>query len=246
MIIQLLVKLNVKEIAIVLLWKKIKHAFCQKCKEGYFDINGNCASCSDISQGYSKCSYQKNKDNENFTCFKCINNEYNLTDKGVCEKCSFPNCQKCHYNDKLIVECDKCNEGYYKNLTGDCVECRDYYFEGRYCKICSDNDTDIDYDSCFCDSGYTKLENGSCFKCSDNCDICEYNIDLNITECKECYYNYALNSDKKCIHCGDDCSEWELNIEDNPICKRCYSGLFLENAQYHWKSYNIWHLFVTS
>ena len=212
-------------------FRKNLQPFCEKCKEGYFYINGNCTSCSKVFQGCSKCDYERNQDKENFTCIKCLNNEYTLTDEGFCEKCSFPNCDKCHYNNGT-VECDKCNEGYYKNSAGDCLECYYHNIEGGYCKVCSDNDNNIDYDNCNCDYGYTKLENGSCFKCQENCDECEYNYILNTTECIECSYsNYILNSFKNCTYCGFGCNECELNIENNPICKRCDHDFFLDKNQ---------------
>ena len=134
-------------------FRKNLQPFCEKCKEGYFYINGNCTSCSKVFQGCSKCDYERNQDKENFTCIKCLNNEYTLTDEGFCEKCSFPNCDICHYNNGK-VECYKCNEGYYKNSAGDCLECYYHNIEGGYCKVCSDNDNNIDYDNCNCYYGY--------------------------------------------------------------------------------------------
>ena len=86
-----------------------------------------------------------------------------------------------------------------------------------------------EYDTCHCGWGFTQIGNSSCFRCSNGCSECKYDILNIITECARCNSNYALDSNKNCIYCGEGCGFCELDAKNNPICKYCYSGSFSSN-----------------
>ena len=74
-----MVKLDVKENAMEPIIKKTRNVFCEEdgCKEGYFNLNGVCMTCSEISPGCSKCVKEEtsNVENRNFKCTECLNDE---------------------------------------------------------------------------------------------------------------------------------------------------------------------------
>lgn len=202
-----------------------RNVICEKdgCKEGYYNIDGFCLTCSEVSPGCSKCSYEETVKG-NFSCTKCLNDDYYLSN-GECKDCSLPYCKKCYYNNTTeIVECDRCEEGYYKNSMGKCVECYNIYFFWGYCKVCSENDTEND--TCFCAIGFAKNGNTSCINCPQGCSECNYDNKIDSFNCTYCWSDYALDSDKRCIKCCDGCNDCELDDENNPICKSCESGTF--------------------
>ena len=212
-------------------YKKTRNVFCEEdgCKEGYFNLNGVCMTCSEISSGCSKCVKEEtsNVENRNFKCTECLNDEYFLDQYDGCEKCKLPNCKKCLYNkDRGLVECDICEENYYRNSDGKCTECYYVYIYGGYCKVCSENETEYHSCSCYDYSGYTKNGSDSCIDCQEGCSECKYDNKTKSTECINCYSNYVFDSDKNCIYCGNECTECELDEKNNPICKNCYSGTF--------------------
>ena len=197
-------------------YKKTRNVFCEEdgCKEGYFNLNGVCMTCSEISSGCSKCVKEEtsNVENRNFKCTECLNDEYFLDQYDGCEKCKLPNCKKCLYNkDRGLVECDICEENYYRNSDGKCTECYYVYIYGGYCKVCSENETEYHSCSCYDYSGYTKNGSDSCIDCQEGCSECKYDNKPKSTECINCNYNYAFDSDKSCIYCGNECKECELD-----------------------------------
>ena len=101
-------------------------AYCQKCKEGYYNIEGICHPCNEGSQGCAECTYknEENDTNKIFKCKKCLNDEeYKLNDEFRCVKCNeyLKNCQKCHFiGDNFEVKCDDCLNGYYSEEYKTC------------------------------------------------------------------------------------------------------------------------------
>ena len=185
------------------------------------------------SPGCLKCTYEVSEKNENgngnFVCNECLSDEYRLTENNVCEKCQLANCEKCFFNksDNENVECDICDEGYYKNSAGECEVCYSVSIYGGDCKVCSENDTE--YNTCYCHDGFTKIGNSTCFQCTNGCSECKYDLLNNNTECIRCYTNYALDSNKNCIFCGEGCGYCELDAKNNPICKYCDMGTLSVN-----------------
>ena len=218
---------------------KSRIIFCETggCQEGYYNLNGSCIKCNISSPGCSKCIYEVREDKYegNVICNECENNEYNLTEFGNCEHCSFPNCEKCHYTDNYTKqECDKCVENYYIAKDEKCKQCYWVYisnYDGR-CQVCSDNETDYINDSCWCYDGYSLIEGPKCLKCPDKCHECLYNNTINDTICLRCYNSYTLNENKKCIYCGNECRYCVYNKKDKEIeCLSCNSGLPLYNGK---------------
>ena len=209
-----------------------KFAFCEKegCKEGYYNLNGLCIKCDEGAPHCSKCTYEMNEDETNgkFICQKCESGGYGLTQFGTCQLCSMENCKFCHFNDNSKAECDECVDNYYKSSNGQCKKCRNIYPTGGKCVICSDNDTEIDNDSCFCYDYYTKIGLSHCERCPKNCWHCNYNYTLNTTQCLSCNDNYGLNKNKNCTYCGSGCKTCRINETNETNCTECYSGTFLE------------------
>ena len=203
---------------------------CQKCKEGYYNLEGLCYTCNTGSPGCKECTYEKEEGSiTRFKCSKCLNDEeYRIDEDFKCVKCNdrISNCKKCHYIGETgyNVECDECNNGYYLDSYKQCSSCGDETITGGYCHKCSPGSKP---DYCWCQSGYT-LFDYSCKKCPSNCDTCKYNSDTDSTKCSYCKSGYGLNSAKDCIYCGDGCSSCNIDSNNNPICLECHSDTFLE------------------
>ena len=214
-------------------YKEINNILCEenKCKEGYYNLEGICVQCSIGSEYCSKCTYlvpYKDSSKE-FKCNECINDKYQVLDDGRCHQCFINNCLDCHYPylSKTPI-CDKCDNGYYINSNGTCSKCHyPIHINNGLCKVCSDNLNNFESGYCSCDLGYTLFNYSSCISCPENCEICIYNQTLKYLECKTCKYGYFLNSKNKCVTCGDNCNSCELDTEKNPICKSCFSGYML-------------------
>ena len=207
-----------------------RHALCEEggCKEGFYYLNGNCYNCSATQEGCKKCTYKKqeNQTYGNFICLECESNNYKLTEYGKCQLCSDYGCEECHYEKNYTkTVCDKCYDGYYLDLNGQCKECRTSNIDNGYCRICSETGTK--YDSCYCDYDSIKIGESKCTKCPANCDKCEYDNKTNSIECISCHYNYRFNSNKDCIYCGDGCYSCTIDKSNNPICTSCYTGYAL-------------------
>ena len=188
--------------------------FCSEdiCQVGYYNLNGICNKCSDVSTGCSECIYEltEGKKNGKIICKKCISDEYHLSANGICEKCQFQNCENCHFNNIGINECDKCNKGYYKNSKGECAKCKNIKIKGGECEICSDNQ-DTENTICICNNNFAYDGSTSCIECPDGCNTCKYNKESKKIECLNCFSNYVLNSYKNCTYCGDKCEHMDDN-----------------------------------
>ena len=75
-------------------------AYCQECKEGFYNLEGICHKCSQGSPGCLECSYEKSEaGNKQFKCHRCLNDEEYRIDDFQCLKCNelITKCQKCHF-----------------------------------------------------------------------------------------------------------------------------------------------------
>ena len=214
-------------------YSKSSIAYCKNCKEGYFNEEGLCYKCEQESPGCLNCTSEKNSELglTMFKCTKCLNEkEYRLDDDFRCVKCNdmLYKCKKCHYigEEGFKAECDECESEYYVNGGKQCSSC---YYEnlpsdsGR-CYYCSTKSLP---DYCSCDWDYV-LFNYSCYKCPENCFICEYDPQTKSTKCLRCSSGYILNSAKECINCGYGCQKCLLDRNSQPLCFGCYSGYTLE------------------
>ncbi len=208
-------------------------AYCQECKEGYYNIEGICHMCNEGSPGCVNCTYEKDETDNNimkFKCNKCLNErEYRINENSRCVKCNeeLSNCLHCHYeisNDgNYRAVCDDCARSYYLNSDNKCVYCGKDYMTGGYCYQCSSD--------CDCNSGYT-LYNRSCIRCPNNCDSCIYNPEENTNKCSRCSDGYTLDSEGNCISCQTDCKYCQLlgnNINDT-ICIKCDNNYMMNNG----------------
>ena len=197
-------------------------AYCQKCKDGYFNLEGICRSCDEESPGCLECNYNKDEDiiDKRFNCTKCLNDiEYKLSDNYRCEKCDIDHCKKCHFSkgENPQPECDECEDGYYINSQKACSYCESRDIDGGGCSICL---TEKKYYDCWCYSGYT-LNNNSCLECPDNCDTCEFNKETSSINCLRCNTGYALDSTQKCVKCEEGCLYCYLNENNQSKCLVC-------------------------
>ena len=177
------------------------------CKKGFYNINGLCFNCSEISQNCKTCNYLPPEGNSAvdinneriFNCTECINNEYVIINN-ACHKCYIENCTKCQYIDNSTnAICIKCNDKFYVNSTGGCSKIYTINSIGGYCTYSTDNFNDYDNIYCTAYQGYTIANHTKFIKCPSNCRKCYYNINSNMTECQECFQNYQLNSIGNCI-----------------------------------------------
>ena len=217
-------------------YKEIRNILCEenKCKEGYYNLEGICLKCSVGSQYCEKCTYiapyQSNI--KEFKCTKCINNEYQVLDDGRCHHCSINNCNKCHYpSSSKNPVCDECRYNYYINSHGTCSECYNVGINKGYCNICSDDNQNYKSGKCYCNYTYILIPPSTCTSCPENCGNCNYNESTKQIKCTSCISGYSLNSENKCIKCGSNCNSCNFDTLQNPICKSCFSGYTLNEKK---------------
>ena len=122
-----------------------------------------------------------------------------------------------------------CLDGYYSKSERKCVNCRTKSIPYGSCRVCSDNDTEID--TCFCKKGSAYKGNLECVPCPDGCDSCFYNKLTHITECNGCNNRrFTLKLDSKCTYCGYYCQNCDYDEDSNPYCKNCPLPYTLEKG----------------
>ena len=198
---------------------------CDECKNDYLIILSKCIQKIEYCEIYE----------ENGNCTKCISgfafleenrkeclskeqfDKYYSKDEGIsyiyCDgegENHIKNCNKCHFDEKLI--CDECKENKYLYLS-KCIQkienCEDYD-ENEECTKCKNGFGFIEYNTSECtniqylEGYYTKDKGINYIKCDGegsnhikNCLICEYDEQL---ICNKCIDKYDLKDDnKKCI-----------------------------------------------
>ena len=204
---------------------------CNQCKEGYYNDNGRCISCSSRINNCEKCHLDKNNTLKCDTCMALYflnasksNDTYDACLLNDCKEYPeiAPGCIIC--NDKLKQykknnKCQTCKYGYFKTKNESCVYCRSEQYGGPSCYEC----------------GYEKDKNGNetdniiCKDCLTNKDRTSYS-DLN-------KFNSILSSDGKCYNCKYDLSELCLICdfsEDKKDSKElkclfCIKGYYLDS-----------------
>ena len=223
-----------------------RNVICEKdgCKEGYYYLNGFCTECFVGSYGCKRCNVTLNENNEKeFKCLECIDDYYLDQNDGRCYYygCN-SHCKKCHVtlvNDNKEKVCDECYNGYYlePNSYHNCKKCKNNVeIANGYCQICSDNEKDYEFGTCWCNNYYTLKGHSNCVKCPDNCPYCQYNEKDNIVECLSCDPGYILNNEKKCSYCGQESEDKCLECVENcqlcnikKTCLECKPGYILLN-----------------
>ena len=211
-------------------------AYCQECKEGYYNLEGLCYKCEIGSPGCKECTYvyEENSENKRFKCQKCLNEEeYIINEEFKCVKCNdkLNHCKKCHYEkqgENIQSQCDECYYGYFVNSNKTCSPCYDKYLSGgRECQFCS---SDSKPDFCWCNLGYV-LNDTSCISCPSYCSRCEYNSETGSTKCLRCDTGYSFDLEGKCKPCEDGCNYCYFDNNNNTICLVCQSGKFLPDGK---------------
>ena len=207
-------------------------AYCQECKEGYYNIEGICHECNEGSPGCSKCTYEKENNIVKFKCNQCLNErEYRINQNFRCVKCNeeLTYCSRCHYVDlyetSYLAICDDCPSNYYLNRNNKCIRCDYNYITGGYCSNCPSG--------CHCYDNYT-LYNRICKSCPSNCKSCIYNQEKNITKCSICYEGYTLDSEGNCYPCKYGCKYCKLLLRNNiknTICIVCKNNFMMNYGE---------------
>lgn len=219
------------------------------CKDGYFNLNDSCISCS----YYGDCNLCNNK-----TCINC--NKGILDLNGYCKNYTCENyqyfngyqcenktkdyqiencldqkqniCYRCIngfylYNNKCIkcqMNCIMCN-------SSQCIKCNNQtYLENGLCKNLTDEIKDKCYKTipgnsnqcAICKDGYYNL-NGNCYNCPINCTKC------NSIECFDCIKENFLNENLSCSSYDllQNCIVKTING-----CKKCEDGYYLDRYCY--------------
>jgi len=205
-----------------------RKVFCNEnnCKEGYYYLDGICFNCSTGSPGCKKCKIQVENE-QKYICEECLNNQYILNERNICEECSVEKCEKCHFNNSKAI-CDKCFDGFYINSFNQCQKCKyPISIPNGYCQICSDEKENYLSGECWCDDYFTIFNHSNCIHCPNNCSKCEYNNQTNEIECIRCDPGFTINNNKKCSFCGEGCEYCLLDKNLKPKCLLCFSQAFL-------------------
>ncbi|WAR17985.1 PTPRS-like protein [Mya arenaria] len=197
---------------------------CTSCKPGFFGsvcerkCSESCESCSEMGQCLTcktgnthpdrQCLCQKNMCSTPDSCDQCVSDEY-YPDSGSCCPCSLlQHCKSCRVTSN-ITKCIACEEGFYPNEIGECINC-----------------------SLICIAGQCNSLTGECLigcasnywgqlcehECKDSCNTCNRSNG----ECFECAskLTYGLNCN---INCSETCVDKECYISG-----KCINGC-LEN-----------------
>ena len=209
---------------------------CDKCKDGYYSVEGICTQCSIGSPNCVQCSYEASpgSDQKIYTCLKCISEEYEISPiDGKCRPCAKPDhCLKCRFNPVTHKsECILCENGYYLS-NGLCYKCGNqpksvtggscYYY---YCPGASNHDQ---FSYCTCNSNYALKPPNNCIPCDGNCNDCRY--EQNTAKCYGCISYYTLSPQNTCTHCPSNCLScyYDQNILK---CSSCGVGFGISNGQ---------------
>ena len=222
-------------------YKEIKNVLCDKCKEGYYNIDGICTPCSFGSENCVKCSYEASSEinKKIYTCLECVgglNGEYRVAKDGICRKCPLPpNCIECRYkNGTNDVECIKCEDNFYlsNGVCNGCFYqsnsiaggiCNNYYCPGG-------NHNKKDY--CTCNSNYVLTAQNTCIPCPNNFCPCYYDQSTNLAKCRSCPRGYALSTQGTCISCASHCYSCYYDQSSNTVkCDNCNSGYVLSTKE---------------
>ena len=206
-------------------YKNDRFVYCNenKCKEGYFYLNGLCFSCEKGSPGCKNCSVSETQNeygqiDYNYICNECLSDEYRLDQFGTCEKCSISNCLKCKFTDNnLNQECIQCEENYYLS-NGICKNCKTVSINYMSCTDCSDDSSNLS--SCYCYySNYAIHENKTCSYCPEGCNYCYIN-ENNIPYCLRCSSG-TFKKENECLICDTGCNSCILGDNGQKICTSC-------------------------
>ena len=210
-----------------------------KCDKNCYEL---CKECIDYST-----------DENDQKCKSCINDLFNLDDKGNCY------CKNGYYksgkNCEICTNTIKCDT--YKKNTCNCNSCLEKnYLINDKCEKCSDKCFNCTTNEDYCTSCEQNkfLDNNQCHECTDK-SFCNQIISdtCKCEKCKDGYYNdffrcfecstgcKTCNNKNECNDCKDgyfkknnkclECSTCKETIDNSCECKSCYDTYFLENGQ---------------
>ena len=219
-----------------------RFVYCEKngCKEGYYELEGICLKCGAFeSPGCKKCHNTQTQINDQidyeFTCEECLSNEYKMDEFGSCQKCQMNGCLQCIYTDDYTnKECLQCASNYYLTSDKTCESCYQYDIPNGYCRVCSDDKSNLESASCYCYSSYLIDKNKACSTCIENCNNCIFNEEDESFYCLNCDSGRVLYNNK-CLLCPENCDTCMVDPDntDQTKCLQCWSGYILlnENCQ---------------
>ena len=142
---------------------EIRNIYCDKCKDGYVNMEKFCVKCEIQQPHCFKCKYDNEKELDKFRCLECLEG-YKLYD-GYCLDCFFflSGCRKCHFEGDKPV-CDECYSNYYLTEDKTCLK-------------------DINT----CENGYFLNDELPCVPCPENCKNCYYDNEKAKVICTSIY-----------------------------------------------------------
>jgi hypothetical protein len=227
-------------------YNQIQKVLCDKCKEGYYNVEGFCIECSIGSEHCVKCSYELSSESNKhmYTCLECVdglNGEYRISKiDGKCRKCNKPPSTECYFEKGKLDDyvCTKCQNNYYLS-NGRCYGC--YYqsnvIEGGTCYnyYCpGGNHNQNNY--CTCNLYYVLSVQNTCKSCPSNCKYdknynhyyCYYDKNTDSAKCEYCESRYILTDQGTCLFCPTMCNTCFYDKNTNSAkCKTCYSDAIL-------------------
>jgi hypothetical protein len=215
-----------------------RFVYCERnrCKEGYYELEGLCLKCGDFeAPGCKKCHNTLTQIDDQidyqFTCEECLSNEYKMDEFGICQKCQMDGCLECIYtNDYSNTECLQCASDYYLTSEKTCERCYQQEIPNGYCWVCSDDPTNLESANCYCDNSYLIDKNKACSFCIEDCSTCISTEEDEAGYCLNCNSGKILYNNQ-CLRCPENCATCVVDSDntDQKKCVQCYSGYFLLN-----------------
>ena len=182
--------------------------------QGQLAVNGKC------NNGY----FTRNGK----ACIKC--DDITIGMEGCGGNCDF----EINREYQLKCELNKCKEGYFEILPGQCEPCQNVFNGCKKCEYTENNENKIFKLEpirkreliCIgeCDNNLFKYNN-QCLKCNNIFNNCKECInDNDIIKCKTPQTGYYINEKGKVIRCPYNCTECELSKEDNNFVVKCLNG----------------------
>ena len=193
------------------------------CKEGYYNINGNCTKCNEYFPNCAKCSFEieENPTDNKYSCLECAKG-YKFDSNGECKACHIVEKDSGKYlscsDEEFAVY--ECYEKYTNKKDSTCVPCPDGCYE---CIYNNDNDN-LECLNCF--GEHILNSDKSCSFCGDNCEYCLFDKDDKSKPI--CFYcsSTIYKEDNTCGSCPSGCHRCDEN--SNNECRECYSNFLLD------------------
>ena len=204
---------------------------CEKggCKEGYYNLKGNCTKCDENHPGCAKCSYEleEGQTQEKFECLECLKG-YRKDLNGECQECYKANvyygdCFSCS-DDISDYDICRCHKPFTNKGDSECVLCPDG------CQECVYNSELGDFECLKCYLEYILNSDKKCSYCGQRCGYCIFE-DNNEPNCLYCY-SQLYKDNNKCGICSNGCLACKKgensDDESETVCTECYGSYVLD------------------